>query len=49
LIGLLAIVTALRVLFRQGLPPGSLLGFLLTGLASIGLGAFILSWGLSPF
>ena len=49
LLGLLTIVAAFRTLFRQGLPPGSLAGFVLTGLASISLSAFILSWGLSPF
>ena len=36
-------------LFRQGLPAATLLGFVLTGLASIGLCVFILRWGLSPF
>ena len=30
-------------------PFTSLLGFLLTGMAALGLGSFILAWGLGPF
>jgi hypothetical protein len=49
LAGLIAVVLAFRTLFRQGLPPATWLGFVLTGLAAISLSAFMLSWGLGPF
>jgi pimeloyl-ACP methyl ester carboxylesterase len=49
LLGLVAVVLACRTLFRRGLPPGTWLGFVLTGLAAVGLSAFMLSWGLGPF
>lgn len=49
LVGLLAVVITFRRLFRQGLPPGTWFGFVLTGLAAVSLSAFMLSWGLGPF
>ena len=49
LVGLLALAITFRTLFRQGLPPGTWFGFVLTGLAAVSLSAFMLSWGLGPF
>ena len=55
-LGLFAIAIGLATLFTTGsarrrfkLPVSSMLGFLLTGLAAVGLGAFMMVWGLSPF
>jgi pimeloyl-ACP methyl ester carboxylesterase len=49
LVGLITVAVTFRTLFRQGLPPGTWFGFVLTGLAAISLSAFMLSWGLGPF
>jgi pimeloyl-ACP methyl ester carboxylesterase len=49
LAGLIAVWVTFRTLFRQGLPPGTWFGFVLTGLAAVSLSAFMLSWGLGPF
>jgi hypothetical protein len=48
-LGLLAIVAAFRARGRAGLPLGSLLGFLLTGLAAVAWACFTVVWGLGPF
>ena len=47
--GLCAVVMTLREHRRQKLPIGTLLGFLLTGLAAVSLSVFLLAWGLGPF
>jgi pimeloyl-ACP methyl ester carboxylesterase len=48
LLGLLTVVTAVRARMRYFLPVTALLGFLLTGAAAVGLGAFLLAWDLGP-
>ena len=48
LCGLLTLSVAVRAHRDHPLPVGSLLGFLLTGLAAVGLSAFLLFWGLGP-
>jgi hypothetical protein len=48
LLGLLTVVTAFRARMRYFLPVTTLLGFLLTGAAAVGLGAFLLAWDLGP-
>ncbi len=48
-LGLLTLGAAVRAQARNALPAGTLLGLLLTGGAAVGLAAFILVWGLSPF
>jgi hypothetical protein len=50
--GVLGLVTLLATINarRHGpLPIGTLLGFLLTGTAALGLSSFMLMWGLGPF
>ncbi len=47
--GLGAVVLAVRAHRRQRLPIGTLLGFLLTGLAAVSLSVFLVAWGLGPF
>jgi hypothetical protein len=47
-LGLWTIAMAIRARGRVALPAGTLFGLLLTGLAAVGLAAFILIWGLSP-
>ena len=44
-----AVVLTVRAQRRQKLPIGTLLGFLLTGLAAISLSVFLIFWGLGPF
>jgi len=48
-LGLVTLVTAINARRRRSLPIGSLLGFLLTGAAAVGLSSFMLMWGLGPF
>jgi hypothetical protein len=47
--GAAAVVRTVRAHMNQRLPIGTLLGFLLTGLAAISLCVFIFAWGLGPF
>ena len=49
LLGLWSVVTTIRARRESAFPFTSLVGFLLTGLAAIGMGSFILLWGLGPF
>lgn len=49
LLGLWSVVTTIRARRDVTFPFTSLVGFLLTGLAAIGMGSFILLWGLGPF
>jgi pimeloyl-ACP methyl ester carboxylesterase len=48
-LGLFTLVAAFRARKRFGLPGSPLLGFVLTGLAAVGLSSFLLAWGLGPF
>jgi pimeloyl-ACP methyl ester carboxylesterase len=48
LLGLITVVTAVRARRDFGLPGSPLLGFVLTGLAALGLSSFLLAWGLGP-
>ena len=48
-LGLWSVVTTIRARREVTFPFTSLVGFLLTGLAAIGMGSFILLWGLGPF
>jgi pimeloyl-ACP methyl ester carboxylesterase len=47
--GLVTIVLTLRAQSRRKLPVGSLLGFIVTGLAALSFSVFLVSWGLGPF
>lgn len=47
LAGIVAIVLSVRAR-RNGLPTGTLVGFVITGLSAISLSAFLLTWGLGP-
>jgi pimeloyl-ACP methyl ester carboxylesterase len=47
--GLVAVVRTVRAHMNDRLPIGTLLGFLLTGLAAISLCVFLFAWGLGPF
>jgi pimeloyl-ACP methyl ester carboxylesterase len=47
--GIGAVVLTVRAQMRQTLPIGSLLGFLITGLAAISMSVFLITWGLGPF
>jgi len=49
LAGLAAIVFTIRARMQERLPIGTLVGFLLTGIAAVGLGSFLLYWDLGPF
>ena len=48
-LGLVTLWAAFGARRRQALPGNPLLGFVLTGLAAIGLSSFMLTWGLGPF
>jgi len=48
LAGIAALVLTVRVKMQSGLPTGTLIGFALTGLAAVGLSAFLIVWGLGP-
>ncbi len=47
--GLAAVVMTILAQKQNRLPIGSLLGFLLTGLAAISFSSFLIFWGLGPF
>jgi pimeloyl-ACP methyl ester carboxylesterase len=47
--GIAAVVRTVRAHMSQKLPIGTLLGFLLTGLAAISMSVFLIAWGLGPF
>ena len=47
--GITAVVRTVRAHLSQKLPIGTLLGFLLTGLAAISMSVFLIAWGLGPF
>ncbi len=47
--GIAAVVLTVQAHMRQRLPIGTLLGFLLTGLAAISMSVFLVAWGLGPF
>ena len=47
--GIAAVVRTARAHISQKLPVGTLLGFLLTGLAAISMSVFLIAWGLGPF
>jgi hypothetical protein len=52
LAGIAGVVTVFRTVrthLSQRLPIGTLLGFLLTGLAAISLCVFLFAWGMGPF
>ena len=49
LFGIAAIVFTVRTRRVRSLPIGTLTGFMLTGIAALGLCTFFLYWGLSPF
>jgi len=49
LAGIAAIVFTIRTRMQERLPIGTLVGFLLTGIAAVGLSSFLLYWDLGPF
>ena len=49
IVGIGAVLLTVRAQMRQKLPIGTLLGFLLTGLAAISMSVFMIAWGLGPF
>jgi pimeloyl-ACP methyl ester carboxylesterase len=49
LVGLVAVVIAIGSRRRGLIGSGSMVGFVLTGAAAVGLSSFMLMWGLSPF
>ena len=48
LLGIAAIVLAVRVRVKATLPAGTLTGFVVTGLAAASLSVFLIYWGLGP-
>lgn len=48
-VGIVTLFNTVSARRRFKLPISSSLGFILTGLAAVGLGAFMLVWGLNPF
>lgn len=48
LLGLVAVVLTIRARMADGLPFGTLTGFLLTAIAAVGLSTFLIVWGLGP-
>lgn len=46
--GIAAIALSVRARRQSSLPLGSLIGFLITGLAAVSLSAFLVTWGLGP-
>jgi hypothetical protein len=48
LLGVVTVVLTIRAQTKNKLPIGSLLGFLVTGIAATMLTAFLLFWGLGP-
>jgi hypothetical protein len=49
LAGLAAIGLTIRIRMQRSVPIGTLVGFLMTGLAAFGLSSFLLYWDLGPF
>lgn len=49
LFGIAVIVMTVRIRLQRPLPFGTLVGFVMTGLAAVGLSSFLLYWGLGPF
>jgi hypothetical protein len=47
--GIVAVVRTVRAHMNQRLPIGTLIGFLLTGLAAVSMSVFLIWWGLGPF
>ena len=47
--GVAAVVLTVKALLRGRMPVGTLLGFLLTGLAATSYGVFLFYWDLGPF
>ncbi|MDH3603654.1 MAG: alpha/beta hydrolase, partial [Candidatus Tectomicrobia bacterium] len=47
--GIITIVAAIRGKGRHQIPTGSMLGFILTGIAALGLSSFMYFWDLAPF
>ena len=48
ILGLVALVLAVRARRQSALPVGSLAGFVVTSLAAVSLSVFLLVWGLGP-
>jgi pimeloyl-ACP methyl ester carboxylesterase len=48
LLGIAAIILAVRVRLKATLPGGALTGFIITGLAALSLSVFLVYWGLGP-
>ena len=48
LLGVVAIVLAIRARLQVGLPGSTLTGFVVTGMAAVSLSAFLVVWGLGP-
>lgn len=48
ILGIVALVLAVRARRKRGLPIGTLAGFVITGLAAVSLSLFMLFWGLRP-
>ncbi|MGB5448784.1 MAG: hypothetical protein WBM80_07655, partial [Woeseiaceae bacterium] len=49
LFGIAALVFTIRTRLKEKLPIGTLVGFLMTGFAAVGLSTFLLYWDLTPF
>jgi hypothetical protein len=49
LAGIAAIGLTIRIRLQRSVPIGTLVGFLMTGLAAFGLSTFLLYWDLTPF
>jgi pimeloyl-ACP methyl ester carboxylesterase len=49
LFGIVVIVLTVRARLKRTLPIGTLVGFLMTGIAAVGLSSFLLYWDLAPF
>jgi pimeloyl-ACP methyl ester carboxylesterase len=47
--GVVAVIRTVRAHLSRKLPIGTLLGFLLTGVAAISMSIFLMAWGLGPF
>lgn len=48
LLGIVALVLAVKARYSNALPLGTLAGFVMTGLAAVSLSVFLLVWGLGP-
>jgi len=48
LAGVVALVLTIQAKRNVALPPGTLIGLLLTGLAAVSLSVFLQVWGLGP-